>query len=185
MVQKILVLLDGSKQAESALPLACTIASRSDAEITLLRIVEYPSDVFTSTVHSSFYPNSDADPGLDEKIRAKKEAISGSVEDYLKRLAARIETSTPNVFIEIREGPIVDAILSSITDLEIDLIVMSTTGEHRNPWMMGAIANRILREAQVPVLLMRKEPGGPVPDRSNLLGTSRQINIERQYDYSR
>lgn len=167
MVQRILVLLDGSKQAESALPLACSIASMSDAEITLLRIVEYPSDVFSNTARSRFYPNPAANPDLDKKIQAKKEAISRSVEGYLERLAASIETSTGKVFIEIREGPIVDAILSSTEELEIDLIVMSTTGEHRNPWMMGSIANRILREAQVPVILVRKELCGSVPDRSN------------------
>lgn len=168
MVQRILILLDGSEQAESALPLACTIARMSDAEIALLRIVEYPSDVFSGTVHFRFYPNPVADAGLNEKIQAKKEAIRRSVAGYLERLAASIETSTPKVFIEIREGPIVDAILSSIQELEIDLIVMSTTGEHRNPWMVGAIANRILREAQVPVILMRKEPCGSGPDHSNL-----------------
>jgi hypothetical protein len=62
---------------------------------------------------------------------------------------------------------------------------MSTTGEDRNPWMMGAIANRILREAQVPVVLWRKETGGSVPDLSSLQNIPLQKNIGSQYEYSR
>jgi nucleotide-binding universal stress UspA family protein len=42
MYKKILVPLDGSKQAESALRLASKLARISNAEITLLRVVEYP-----------------------------------------------------------------------------------------------------------------------------------------------
>jgi nucleotide-binding universal stress UspA family protein len=174
MYQRILVPLDGSEHAESALSLACTLASMSDAEITLLRVVEYPSEVFSTAVYSRFYPNPLADPGLDEKMRAKKVAIKRRVKDYLEDLASSIETITPKVLIEIQDGPVVDAILSSIAKLEIDLVVMSTTGEDRNPWMMGAIANRILREAQVPVIFMREGSDDSVPDGSSLQRLSLQ-----------
>jgi nucleotide-binding universal stress UspA family protein len=185
MVRRILVPLDGSEHAESVLSLACTLASTSDAEITLLRVVEYSSDVFSSVGYSRFYPNPLAEPGLAEKMRAKKEAVNSRVKGYLQRLASSIETSAPKVSIEIQEGPVVDAILNSIKELEIDWIVMSTTGEDRNPWMMGAIANRILREAQVPVVLWRKETGGSVPDLSSLQNIPLQKNIGSQYEYSR
>jgi nucleotide-binding universal stress UspA family protein len=185
MVGRILVPLDGSEHAESALSLACTLASTSDAEITLLRVVEYPSEVFFSTGYSRFYPNPLAESGFAEKMRAKKEAVSTHVKSYLQRLASSMETSAPKVSIEIQEGPVVDAILKCIKELEIDLIVMSTTGEDRNPWMMGAIANRILREAQVPVVLLRKETGGSVPDRSCLQNMPLQKNIGSPYEYSR
>jgi nucleotide-binding universal stress UspA family protein len=147
--------------------------------------VEYPSELYSGTVYSGLYPNPVAEPGLDERIRAKKEALHRQAKGYLERLAASIEISTPKVFFEIQVGPVVDAILTSIENLKIDLIVMSTTGEDRNPWMMGAIANRILREAKVPVILMRTEPGGSVPDRSSLQNVPLQKSIESQYEYSR
>lgn len=185
MVARILVPLDGSEHAESVLSLACKLASTSDAEITLLRVVEYPSEVFSSAGYSRFYPNPLTEPGLAEKMRVKKEAVSSRVKGYLQRLASSMETSAPKVSIEIQEGPVVDAILNSLEKLEIDLIVMSTTGEDRNPWMMGAIANRILREAKVSVILMRTGPGGSVPDRSSLQNVPLQKSIESQYEYSR
>lgn len=185
MYKRILVPLDGSRHAESAISLAYTLTRGSDSEIILLYVMEYPSELISNSAYCMFYPNPTGDPGLDEKICQKKEAIHSKVKSYLEELVSSIETSEHKVSIEIQDGPVVHAILSSIVNLEIDLIIMSTIGEGRNQWMMGATANRILREAQVPVLLVREEPDGPTPNRSNLMGSSGQINIERQYDYSR
>ena len=47
MYQRILVPLDGSKQAESALSLAGKLARIYNAEITLLRVVEYPFEMYS------------------------------------------------------------------------------------------------------------------------------------------
>lgn len=174
MVRRILLPLDGSEHAESVLPLACTLANASDAVITLLRVAEYPPEVFSDAEYFGFYPNPGTEPDVNEKVRAKKEAIKRKVKGYLEGLASSIETTIPKVFIEIQEGPVVEAILKTIKKLEIDLIVMSTTGEDRNPWMMGAIANRILREAQVPVIFMREGSDGLVPDGSSLQRLSLQ-----------
>lgn len=185
MYHRILVPLDRSEHAESVISLACTLASRSNAEITLLCVVEYPSELYSSSVYCMFYPNPTGDPGLDDKIWQKKEAVHSKVKSYLEGLASRIEISAHKVSIEIQEGPVVLAILSSIENLEIDLVIMSTTGEGCNPWMMGAVANRILREAQVPVIFMRKEPCNMAPDRSDLPSHSKKTNREGQYDYSR
>ena len=54
MYRKILVPLDGSKQAESALPLAGNLARIYNTEITLLRIVEYPFAMYSTCDSSTF-----------------------------------------------------------------------------------------------------------------------------------
>jgi nucleotide-binding universal stress UspA family protein len=185
MYQRIMVPLDGSEHAESVISLACRLASTSDAEITLLCVVEYPSDLYSGSVYCMFYPNPTGDPGVDEKIWQKKEAVHSKVKSYLEGLASRIDTSAHKVSIEIQEGPVVHAILSSIENLEIDLVIMSTTGEGCNPWMMGAVADRIIREAQVPVILMRTEPCNLVPDLTDQRSHSKKIKRARNYDYSR
>lgn len=79
--------------------------------------------------------------------------------------------------IEVQECPVIDAILGTIEKSRIDLIVMSTVGQDDNPWMMGAIANRILREASVPVILIRKGSYGSVPERPRQQGTSLQKEV--------
>jgi nucleotide-binding universal stress UspA family protein len=163
MYQKILVPLDGSKQAESALLLASKLARIGNAEITLLRVVEYPFEMY-----STCDPHDFLKPGhLDEKLFARKNAFCKEAEDYLKRLASTIEMSVSKVSLEIQECPVVDAILSTVAKREIDLIVMSTIGQDHNAWMLGATTNRILREAPVPVILIRKESWVSVPDRSS------------------
>jgi nucleotide-binding universal stress UspA family protein len=161
MYQRILVPLDGSKQAESALPLAGKLARIYNAEITLLRVVEYPYEMY-STCDSSTFMNPNQS---DEKLLAEKATFCREAEDYLKGLASIIEMTVSQVFIEVQECPVVDAILSTVDKSKIDLIVMSTVGQDQSPWMMGAITNRILREAQVPVILIRKGSYGPATDR--------------------
>jgi hypothetical protein len=82
--------------------------------------------------------------------------------------------SVSKVSIEIQECPVVESILSTVAKSEIDLIVMSTIGQDHNTWMMGATTNRILREAPVPVILIRKESWVLASDRSPQQEISRQ-----------
>jgi nucleotide-binding universal stress UspA family protein len=170
MYQKILVPLDGSKQAESALPLAGKLARIYNAEITLMRVVEYPFEMY-----SKCQSNGLNDPTqTNEKLQTEKDTFCRDAEDYLKQLASMMEMTVSQVSIQVQECPVVDAILATLEKSRIDLIVMSTVGQDDNPWMMGAIANRILREAQVPVILMREGAYSSIPDRPRQQGTSIQ-----------
>lgn len=173
MYQKILVPLDGSKQAESALPLAGKLARIYNAEITLLRVVEYPFEIY-----SNCQSNGLNDPiQSNEKLQAEKDAFCRNAEDYLKQLASIIDMTVSQVSIEVQERPVIDAILGTIEKSRIDLIVMSTVGQHDNPWMMGAITNRILREASVPVIMIRKGSYSSVPDHPRQQGTPVQKEV--------
>jgi len=67
--QRILVQLDRSEQAESALPLACKLARLNHAEIALLRVAEYPYEVSSKCNSQTL-----VDRGLAEKIGAEIEA---------------------------------------------------------------------------------------------------------------
>jgi nucleotide-binding universal stress UspA family protein len=170
MYQRILVPLDGSKQAESALPLAGKLGRIFNAEITLLRVVEDPCEMY-----SKCQSNGHIDPiQPNEKLQAEEDAFCRYAEDYLKQLASIIEMTASQVSIEVQECPVVDAILGTIEKSRIDLIVMSTVGQDDNPWMMGAITNRILREAPVPVILIRNGAYSSIPDRPRQQGTSIQ-----------
>lgn len=173
MYQRILVPLDGSKQAESALPLAGKLARIYNAEITLLRVVEYPFEMYSrcdSNTHNNPSPT-------DEKLQKEKNAFCMDAEDYLKQLASMMGMTVSQVSIEIQECPVVDAILNTTEKSRIDLIVMSTVGQDDNPWMMGAITNRILREAPVPVILIRQGSYGSAPDRPRQQETSIQKEV--------
>ena len=170
MYQSILVPLDGSKQAESALLLASKLARIYNAELTLLRVVEYPIEMYARCAATTF-----AHPGQpNERLLAEKDVFCKEAEEYLQRLVSIVEMNVANVSIEIQEYPVVEAMLSTVLKFDIDLIVMSSIGQNHNSWMMGAITNRILREAPVPVILFRKESWVSLPDRSYPQETSKQ-----------
>ena len=173
MYQRILAPLDGSKQAESALLLASKLARISNAEITLLRVIEYPFEIFSRCDSHSFINPSQPD----EKLLVEKDAFCKEAESYLNRLSSIVEMSVSKVSVEMQECPVVEAILSTVAKSNIDLIVMSTIGNDHNPWMMGARANRVLREAPIPVILIRKESWIPVSDHSRDPETGRQREV--------
>jgi nucleotide-binding universal stress UspA family protein len=105
-----------------------------------------------------------ADPGLADIIQNKKKDIHRQGKDYLEQVASALVATGVQASVEISEGPVVAAILASAERLHIDLIAMSTCGEsHCTRCRMGAVADRVLREAPVPVVLIR-----PIPQSSGL-----------------
>ncbi len=86
MYKRILVPLDGSEHAEAVLPFVCMLARVSGAEIILLRVSEYPLEIYTT---SCYY--SPADPRLAEAIEFKKMPVRNEVKRYLKHIALNLE----------------------------------------------------------------------------------------------
>jgi nucleotide-binding universal stress UspA family protein len=150
MYKRILVPLDGSEVAEAALPLVCDLASLSEAEIVLLRVVEYPTDVYA--VHDLYHPN---DPRLSETIKEKKRVYLNIAGDYLESLADSLRKDHFAVLQEIREGPVVEAINDAARSLGVDLIVISPHGRSTGSLcgIIGSVANRVLKTSKIPVIL--------------------------------
>ena len=161
MYKRILVPLDGSELAEAVLSFAGILASQNDAEIVLLRVAEYPSNMY-----SLCYEYPPIDPEVAAKLEEKKRAFCLEAKHYLEELAARLEVSGYTVLVKVSEGPVVNTILDAADNMHVDLIVMSTHGhsgcEHR---MIGTTSDRVLHEANVPVLLVRAMPNISVPNR--------------------
>ena len=155
MYNKILVPLDGSKHAEKVLPFVCTIAKSINAEIVLLRIVEYPYDLYAGCDEYSLL-----DPEFTKKKDGQKKAIYDVLTEYLEKIASNLQQDGFRVIAEVCEGPVVDMILSSIDRLCVDLVAMSSQGGGGgNPWMIGSVADRVLRESTVQVFLFRPDQG--------------------------
>ena len=151
MYNKILVPLDGSKISEEVLPVARTLAEVNHGEIILSRVVEYPYSLYPECYE---YPPSD--PNTLSSIRQKKSALSYEVEACLKQIGTAMQKSGIKVSADICDGPVVESILESINRLQIDLVVLATHSENGNDQgTIGAVANRVLRESPVPVILVR------------------------------
>jgi nucleotide-binding universal stress UspA family protein len=94
-----------------------------------------------------------SDPGLAQSAVQEQEAQSrkylGSIENDLK--TAGFKTSAL-----LRVGSVAEVILGVAEELDVDAIAMSThgrTGPAR--WLLGSIADRVVHNSKVPVLLIR------------------------------
>ncbi len=142
MYRKILVPLDGSKVAEGVLPHAKLLAYSEGAELILLAVTSNPAMDLVF-----------ADPGLaqtamDEQAERSKKYLTG-IENDLK--AAGFKTATL-----MRVGSVAEVILGVAEELQVDVIAMSThgrTGPAR--WLLGSIAERVVHNSKIPVLLIR------------------------------
>lgn len=144
MFKHLLVPLDGSELAEIALPMAKAIALRFHSNITLLRVVHIAHYMGDNLDFTHVYTN------LGENM---KEEASGYLDT--KQEALRAAGFTVNCRIVLAEPP-ADAILNAVDELGVDTIVMSTHGRGGVlRWVFGSVADKVLRQASVPVLLAR------------------------------
>jgi nucleotide-binding universal stress UspA family protein len=145
--KKILVPVDFSPFSSEALRAATDIAQLRKAELTVLHVSEDPPFPNTYGQESVAYANWN-------EIRTQVE------EDAKKELAAIISetTSGQNVASINVWGHPVHEILQIAEDGAFDLIVLSTHGRSGlSRLVMGSVAERVIRHAHCPVLVMRDQ----------------------------
>jgi nucleotide-binding universal stress UspA family protein len=127
---RILVPLDGTPEANSALPLARTLARVTDASVTLLQV-----------------------------MRANDSEGARFARSNLEQIAREMEGSGLQVESIIRQGHAAEQILQEMRATPVQLIVMRTHGRGGfERAMLGSVTEHVLKEAQVPIVLLR--PGG-------------------------
>jgi nucleotide-binding universal stress UspA family protein len=143
MYRRALVPLDGSPLAEGVLPLLLKIARPLDMSIRLLRVLEPPS----TAIGDGMRPSLLADP--ESRVR--------EAEDYLAASAASLRALGTDVTVEVRHGRPDEQIVEAARETGADLIAMSTHGRSGlGRLLFGSVAEQVLRNADVPVFLMRQ-----------------------------
>jgi nucleotide-binding universal stress UspA family protein len=144
MHDRILVPLDASPRAEQILAQVARLLRREDAEVVLLHVSD-PSHFLVPAGAATVL----------EKDRA-------SSDKYLKEAAKTLESQGVRVRALMREGLVADTILRVATDVKATLIALSTHGRSGLArWVLGSVAEKVIRGAPVPVLLMRSFQAGP------------------------
>jgi nucleotide-binding universal stress UspA family protein len=141
MYKRVLIPLDGSALAEQALPHAIAHARHFEAELILLQVL-------------AALPSA---PLMGEVARGRAQAsLNASASEYLERIVARVQEHDIPVRVATVEGSPHVNITEFAEANEVDLIVMSTRGQSGlSRWLMGSVADRVVRGATVPVLLVR------------------------------
>jgi nucleotide-binding universal stress UspA family protein len=137
--KRILLPLDGSALAEAAVPFATKIGKACDGTITVLQAVVIPPL-----------------PGL-EPTSLVAEAVE-RVQEYLDGVLPKLDGRG---VARVVEGIPADMILAMAEKEKTDLVVMTTHGRGGlRRFMMGSVANRVIRGLGGPVLLIRSTEGG-------------------------
>jgi len=139
MFQRILVPLDGSPRAELILPHVEHLWKREASELLLVRSVS---------------ADSPANGGYDSAPSLVHER--NDAESYLHGVARRLINAGAKVLTRVLEGSPSGAILDAPRREGATMIAMTThgrTGLLR--WLMGSVADKVVRASDVPVLLLR------------------------------
>lgn len=141
MYEKMLVPLDGSALAECVLPHAKAIARGCTVrEIVLLRVVEPPTTMGAEGVDFVALQSADRD-------------AAGA---YLARIESQLSEEGFKVSSQILTGRASEAISEFVHNNQVDLIALATHGRSGiSRLVFGSVADRLIRSASVPILLIR------------------------------
>ncbi len=150
-MKRILVPLDGSDFAESALSTAVALATRDGAKLQLLSVVPTePPFGFTD----------------DAMLVGWVDEAKALQRDYMKQMATRVAARSEDLHVEasVSVGN-VGATIREVSDaLDVDLVILTTHGRGAfgRVWL-GGTADQLLRSLERPVLLLPPTPAGEKP----------------------
>lgn len=152
MYKKILAPLDGSEISERSLEHIKSIATGCHVpEVILFGVVE---PVPQAGEINAFL-------GSDWEVEAEKQALNW-IQKYLVESADRLSGEGVNAKVAVAKGRAADEILDYASKNNVDLIIMSTHGRSGVArWAMGSVADKVVRHARSPVLIV------PPQDRQN------------------
>jgi nucleotide-binding universal stress UspA family protein len=141
MFKTLLVPLDGSELSESILPRVIAVAKPSNARVVLLQAHE----PLERGVRQAM--GEDLAEKLDTVTREDTEA-------YLNKVAGDLANQGIKADFALAEGKPAEAILDYAVTHAVDLIVMASHGRSGlSRWAFGSVAEKVLRQSPVPVLI--------------------------------
>lgn len=144
MFKKILIPLDGSRNAERAIEWLEHYSKVADAEAVLVRVVE-----------GAFQPHMGSG-GLAAQL-LRREA-----REYLDGWESRLRKRGVAVTTLLAAGAVAVAILRAAEVEGCDLIVMTTQGGSKVArWLVGGTTERVMRRAAIPVLIAQSHVSLP------------------------
>jgi nucleotide-binding universal stress UspA family protein len=150
MINHILVPLDGSMLAECVLPHVMAMASVMNSRVTLTQVVQHLHNGWEIPI---------VDP-IDWHLR-KHES-----ENYIERIASRLQASNLNVERTILVGNPAECIIEYARNNQVDLIALSTHGHSGlSKWNVSSVVQKIMWRSNKSTLLVRayKSTGAEAP----------------------
>jgi nucleotide-binding universal stress UspA family protein len=143
MYEKILVPLDGSKRAEMIRPHVRELASRFQATVILIKVVDY---IYADAMGESYISVSQKDFNKELKNN----------ELYLDGVASKLRAKGITCKTLIVHGPVVEKIIEVANQEDVDLIAMTSHGYGGLTRIFyGSVAAGILNRVDRPLFIVR------------------------------
>jgi nucleotide-binding universal stress UspA family protein len=141
MFDTVVVATDGSESVRRAIAVAIDIADRFDADVHALYVVD-ESEVASSP----------------ESVQAD---LRAALREHGERaLSEVVESTDRRVRTAVREGRPAAEIGGYARECDADVVAMGTRGRHgENRFLIGSVAERVVRTCPVPVLTVRQLDG--------------------------
>lgn len=151
MYKRILVPLDGSPRAEKVLPHVEGLARSQEAELILLHVIEPPA-IAVPISAPAIAPAAARMASLDDiLIQAEDQA-----KIYLHQTKVRLEKEGISCSTRIDTGNIVQKIVDTADQQDVDLVAMSSHGRSGlGTAFFGSVAVSVLHRIERPILLIR------------------------------
>lgn len=147
MFKQLLVPLDGSTFAEGALTYAVSLADAYGSRVTLLRVLPPGAFEWEAEMRAE----------VPELAGAVKQSESDEAADYLREREERLAARGIDVTAVMMKGrAVAESILQTADEVSADTIIICShglTGVQR--WLMGSVAERVVRHAEINVVLIR------------------------------
>ncbi len=145
MYKKILVPLDGSELAEKALPHATALAKACGAEVTLATVVQWSLGAGASKIEA-----------IPEAVAERASALKAEALLYLEKVQRNLKGHGVTAHLAALEGDVASAIIAFAEQKGFDLVTMATHGRSGlDRFVMGSVAEKVVRSTSKPVLLVR------------------------------
>jgi len=155
MYTRLLVPLDGSKTAEKVLPYARFLAAKLKLPVEFLEVIDIVEIARLLTPEKARYLNT----VVENRIR--------SSEQYLKAVAATFPGG--NVKCLVEKGTAAEGIIEKAAANKSTLINMATHGHSGiKRWLLGSVAEKVLRGATNPLLLIKATEEAKTEGEANL-----------------
>jgi len=144
LVARFVIAHDGSEHAARALPLVQDLARRLSAPIHLITVVEDEESPLSASVAATIDPHV-RDEAQADALNLARHRVEGAGAQLMRQgLSASWQVLT---------GPAASAIIAACVDR--DVLVITSHGQSNSPWVLGSVAEKLLRESRVPVIMLR------------------------------
>jgi nucleotide-binding universal stress UspA family protein len=142
---KILVTLDGSPAAEAVLPYVLLLAARLRIPIELISVIDLTELARSAAAYESLF----LDQLAEDETRRRRE--------YLEKIAPSFANG--QIDCRILKGNPESSIVEYAAQNPAAIIAMATHGRSGlNRWLLGSVAEKVLRSTSNPLLLIRSMP---------------------------